>query len=79
MLAHSRREAEQIVTSAQTQANSFIAAGHAETERQLAELRAEVDRYQKRRDSIVAQLGELKDVVGGFGEGPEAATSDGSE
>jgi len=27
----------------------------------------------------VAQLGELKDVVGGFGEGPEAATNDGAE
>ena len=67
-LQHARREAEQIVSSAQTQGANFTAAGQAEAERQLAALKAEVDRYQKRRDSIVAQLGALRDVVSGFGD-----------
>ena len=56
------------MSSAQTQAANFIAAGQAEAERDLAVLRAEVDRYQKRRDSIVAQLGALRDVISGFGD-----------
>ena len=46
----------------------WTAAGEAEAERQLATLKAEVDRYQKRRDSIVAQLGALRDVISGFGD-----------
>ncbi|MGH3509848.1 MAG: hypothetical protein ACRDPI_06405, partial [Nocardioidaceae bacterium] len=71
LLSHSKREAEQIVTTARTQAFSHTASGRAETERQLAALKAEVDRYQKRRDSIIAQLGALKDVVTGFGDEAE--------
>jgi uncharacterized protein involved in exopolysaccharide biosynthesis len=62
------------VSSAQTQAASFTASGEAEAERALATLKAEVDRYQKRRDAIVAQLGALRDVVAGFGDDAEAAT-----
>jgi uncharacterized protein involved in exopolysaccharide biosynthesis len=58
------------VSTAQTQAATFTAAGQAEVERELSELKAEVDRYQKRRDSIVAQLGALRDVITGFGEDP---------
>ena len=66
-----RREAEQIVSSAQTQAATFAAAGLAEAEQELAALKAEVDAYQKRRDSIVGQLGALRDVISGFGDTPK--------
>jgi uncharacterized protein involved in exopolysaccharide biosynthesis len=74
VLSHARREAEQVVSTAQTQAATFTAAGQAEAERELAELKAEVDRYQKRRDSIVAQLGALRDVITGFGDDPAAGS-----
>jgi uncharacterized protein involved in exopolysaccharide biosynthesis len=70
VLTHARREAEQVVSTAQTQAATFTAAGQAEVERELSDLKAEVDRYQKRRDSIVAQLGALRDVITGFGDDP---------
>ena len=42
------------------------------SERQLAALRAEVDRMAKRRDAITAQLASLRDVVAGFGEDEDA-------
>ena len=61
------------MSSAQTQAATFTAAGQAEAERELAVLKAEVDRYQKRRDAIVGQLGALRDVITGFGDEPSAA------
>jgi crotonyl-CoA reductase len=44
------------------------AAGQAEAERELTDLRNEVARLGKRRDAIVAQLAQLRDVVAGFGE-----------
>jgi uncharacterized protein involved in exopolysaccharide biosynthesis len=74
LLSHSRREAEQIVSSAQTQAKAYTAAGQADAERELAALKTEVDRYTKRRDAIVAQLGALRDVISGFGDSPEEPT-----
>ena len=72
------------MSSAQTQATSFISSGQADAERKLAELNAEVDRLTKRRDSIVAQLGALRDVVSTFAEAPaaevvEAATEDAAD
>ena len=46
--------------------------------RELATLKAEVDRYTKRRDSVVAQLGSLRDVIAGFGDdsGSKAGPAD---
>jgi hypothetical protein len=59
------------VASARTQAESITSSGDAEKERQLAAIRAEVDRMTKRRDAISAQLASLRDVVAGFGEDDE--------
>ena len=67
LLSRARREAGQIVASATTQAES-IRHRHAEAERELAAVRAEVDRMTKRRDAVAAQLGALRDVVAGFAE-----------
>jgi hypothetical protein len=44
--------------------------GHAEAERDLSAIKAELERVTKRRDGIVAQLAALKDVVAGFGQDP---------
>ena len=38
--------------------------------------KAEVGRLTKRRDSIVAQLGALRDVVSSFAESPEPAADE---
>ena len=56
------------MASARTQADSITATKHAEAERELADIQAEVERVTKRRDAITAQLGALRDVVAGFGE-----------
>jgi F0F1-type ATP synthase membrane subunit b/b' len=65
-LSRARREAEQIVSSARTQADSLGTTAQAEAQRELAGIRAEVDRISKRRDAITAQLASLRDVVAGF-------------
>ncbi|MGA8246552.1 MAG: hypothetical protein WB797_06575, partial [Nocardioides sp.] len=57
----------QIVASARTQAEAVTASGNAEQERNLAALRAEVDRMTKRREAISAQLGSLRELMAGFG------------
>ncbi|RYE79736.1 MAG: hypothetical protein EOO74_03245 [Myxococcales bacterium] len=68
LLSKARREAEQIVSSAKKQAESLRSSGHADSEKELAAIRSEVDRLTKRRDAITAQLGALRDVVSGFGD-----------
>lgn len=68
LLSKARREAEQIVASAKKQAESLRSSGHADSERELAAITAEVGRLTKRRDAIAAQLGALRDVVTGFGD-----------
>jgi uncharacterized protein involved in exopolysaccharide biosynthesis len=54
--------------SARTQADSITTTSTSEAARELAAVRAEVDRMTKRRDAIAAQLASLRDVVSGFGE-----------
>jgi len=68
VVVKARREAEQIVHAAETQAANSVAAGQADAERELVSIKAEVDRLQKRRDGIVAQLGALRDVVASFAD-----------
>ena len=68
LLAEARREAEQMVAGAQKEAESLRSRGHADAERELAAIKAEVARVSKRRDGIVAQLAALKDVVSSFGQ-----------
>ncbi len=51
------------------------ASARAEAERQLASIRAEVDRITKRRDAITAQLASLRDVVAGFGTDDDATSA----
>jgi len=63
-----------MVAGAKKEATSVRSSGHAEAERELATIRAEVDRLSRRRDGIIAQLGALKDVVAGFGQ--DEATED---
>lgn len=72
-LARSRRESEQIVTSARKQAEQIVANATADAGRQQAAARAEVEMLQKRRDGIVGQLSQLRDLVASFTGVPESA------
>ncbi|HEX2894986.1 MAG TPA: hypothetical protein VHO29_13390, partial [Marmoricola sp.] len=45
-------------------------------QRELAAIKAEVERVSKRRDGIVAQLGALRDVVSSFAQEEETAAGD---
>jgi cell division septum initiation protein DivIVA len=72
LVTRSRREAEQIVSAAKKQADALRNSGHADSERELAALKAEVTRLTRRRDSITAQLSALRDVVAGFGTDDES-------
>jgi hypothetical protein len=69
-----------MVSAAKKDAESLRSQGHADAERELAAIKAEVDRVSKRRDGIVAQLAALKDVVSSFAqdedESPAAETTD---
>jgi hypothetical protein len=68
IVSRARREAEQILAAATTQAEAVRSSGDAERQREVALLKAEVDRLGKRRDAITAQLASLRDVVAGFGD-----------
>ena len=72
LVSRSRREAEQIVSAAKKQADALRNSGHADSERELQALKAEVGRLSRRRDSITAQLSALRDVVAGFGNDDES-------
>jgi hypothetical protein len=63
-----------MVAAAKKQVESLRSQGHADAERGLAAIRAEVERVTKRRDGIVAQLAALKDVVAGFGQDADEET-----
>jgi regulator of protease activity HflC (stomatin/prohibitin superfamily) len=65
-LSRARREAEQLVAAAHSQADSISAAGQADAERELAAVRTDLEQITRRRDAISAQLASLKDVVAGF-------------
>ena len=69
-----RQEAEQLITSARRQAEQLIAQANADLERQSAQARAELDHVQRRRDGIVAQLAQLRDIVSSFG-GPDVPST----
>lgn len=66
-LSRSRQEAEQIVSAARKQADQIISNATANAERQTAVLGVELQTLQQRRDSIVAQLAQLRDLAATFG------------
>ncbi len=71
MVARARREAEQIVSAAQNQADSIRESSAAAAQKELGDIRTEVEQLTRRRDAISAQLTSLRDVVAGFSEQPE--------
>ena len=67
LLSRARREAEQIVASARTQADSIGSTAHAEAAARAGRRSGPRSTgMSKRRDAITAQLASLRDVVAGF-------------
>lgn len=59
------------MSAAQNQADSIRESSEAAAQKQLGEIRIEVEQLTRRRDAISAQLTSLRDVVTGFSEQPE--------
>ncbi len=65
-LARAQREGEQIVAAARKRAEQIVMNATADGERRHAAVRAEVELLQRRRDGIVTQLAQLRDLVASF-------------
>ncbi|AXT85551.1 hypothetical protein C6I20_10345 [Aeromicrobium sp. A1-2] len=66
LLDNAKGEASQLVTSAQAQAQHIHVTATTDAERQTRVLRAEVDDLQRKREGIMAQMGQLRDIVSTF-------------
>jgi hypothetical protein len=76
-LTRARREAEQLVSAARKQAEQIVANAGSDADRQLAAARTQLSLLQKRRDGIVAQLSQLRDLVASFGQPDEVLNPEG--
>jgi cell division protein FtsL len=70
LLEAARIEATQLVTSSNAEAEKIRAIATTDAERRTRSLRAEVEELQRKRDGIMAQMGQLRDIVSTFA--PEA-------
>jgi cell division septum initiation protein DivIVA len=75
-LARARREAEQLVASARKQAEQILSNATADVDRQLAAARHQLTTLQKRRDGIVTQLSQLRDLVSSFAQADDVLEED---
>jgi hypothetical protein len=62
----SRAEAASIVAAARADADNVAAAAATDLERQTRRLRNEVEDLQARRESILVQMGQIRDIVAGI-------------
>ena len=65
-MQNAKRESERLLTSARNDAEQIRANAASNIERQERKLRAEVDELQRKRDGIMAQMGQLRDIVASF-------------
>jgi hypothetical protein len=66
LLENAKTEASQQVSSANAEAQKIRATATTDAERQTRSLRAEVEELQRKRDGIMAQMGQLRDIVSTF-------------
>jgi len=66
LLDNARTESSQLVSGANAEAQKIRATATTEAERQTRSLRAEVEELQRKRDGIMAQMGQLRDIVSTF-------------
>ncbi len=70
-LGRARREADQIVSAARTQAGQIVTNATSDVDRRVGAARAQLSVLQKRRDGIMTQLSQLRDLVASFGQPDE--------
>lgn len=66
LLDNAKAEATQLVSSASAEAQHIRVSATTDAERQTRVLRAEVEELQRKRDGIMAQMGQLRDIVSTF-------------
>lgn len=81
LLDNAKLEAQQLLSGATAEAQKIRVSATTDVERQTRVLRAEVEDLQRRREGIMAQMGQLRDIVSSFAptvaaESAEAADSD---
>ncbi|MET0766968.1 MAG: hypothetical protein ABWY50_04930, partial [Aeromicrobium sp.] len=74
LLENAKTEAAQLISSAGAEAQKIRTTATTDSDRQTRVLRAEVEELQRRRDGIMAQMGQLRDIVSSFA--PDAAAAD---
>lgn len=70
MLGSAKNDANALMTGAQADAEHLRASATTDSERQTRMLRSEVEDLQRKRDGIMSQMGQLRDIVSTFA--PEA-------
>ncbi|MDX6317201.1 MAG: hypothetical protein QOD35_601 [Nocardioidaceae bacterium] len=75
-LTRARREAEQLIASARKQAEQILSNATADVDRQLTAARHQLTTLQKRRDGIVTQLSQLRDLVSSFAQADDVLEED---
>ena len=71
ILAEAQSQAEAIVAQAKSESEHIRATAATDLERQTRSLRGEVQDLQERRAAILAQLGQIRDIVGGVASDSE--------
>ncbi len=66
LLDNAKTDASQQVSSANAEAQKIRATATTDAERQTRSLRSEVEELQRKRDGIMAQMGQLRDIVSTF-------------
>lgn len=66
LLARAREEAEQVLESARARVAQMVAKAQYEAEEAHAVAEERIDHLRRRRDGILAQLAQLRDLVGSF-------------
>lgn len=66
LLDNAKTEAQQLVSGATAEAQKIRVTATTDVERQTRLLRAEVEELQRRREGIMAQMGQLRDIVSTF-------------
>ena len=66
LLDNAKNDASQQVSSANAEAQKIRATATTDAERQTRALRSEVEELQRKRDGIMAQMGQLRDIVSTF-------------
>ncbi|MEJ7635139.1 hypothetical protein [Aeromicrobium sp.] len=66
LLDNAKTEATQLVSGASAEAQHIRVSATTDAERQTRVLRAEVEELQRKREGIMAQMGQLRDIVSTF-------------